>query len=73
MLSAYTIVHTDSNYALWMNSAFFYSGITANLQTIGQPYDLYTDSAGLLWYLPGIEGASNQPVYLSDGVTQAAI
>jgi len=73
LLTEYAVLLTDTNYYLWVYNALAYNGITASGETVGQPYLLYKDSDGLLWYLAGFEGYSNIPVYLVDGVTQASV
>ncbi len=72
-LSEYIVTTTNSNYTLWMDDAFYYSGVTANDQTIGQPFTLYSDSSGLLWFIAGFEGSANVKVFKADGITQASI
>lgn len=72
-LSAYSVLFTNVNYNLWLTNAFYYSGIVNNTLTNGLPYIIYSDSAGLLWYINGFEGQANFPVLLSDNVTQASI
>lgn len=73
LLTEYAVLLTDANYYLWVYNALAYNGITASGETVGQPYLLYKDSDGLLWYLAGFEGYSNIPVYLIDGTTQASV
>ncbi len=70
-LSKYSVTTANANYDLWLPNALNYGSISASDYGTGQTYTLYNDSTGLLWYLDGFEGASNIPVYLSDGVTQA--
>jgi hypothetical protein len=73
LLKEHAVTFDNSNYSLWMNTAFYYSGIIATGQTTGQAFTLHYDQDGLLWYLPGYAGQNNFPVLLVDGITQANI